>query len=737
MRPRLLQSVLTISVAVGAGATPGQAQVTVAPPRADTSLSLTALIAQAARVNAQVPERLRAYRARIESEMSLVVLDSGGRERTAQLEQVASDVRWRALDRYDQRVVGYREQAIGPTFSLMSFFGGWTIPTLYGNRLQLGVTSASDPNKPATTLRQSLTVHPLALNRDTYYTFSAGDTAVTLFSNGRRIPIVHVRVTPRPNPPGDAILFLGDMYLDADWKQITRMRGRLVEVRNGKATIKAGSRIPGVSGASFVELVNSEVNGEYWLPAFQRTEIQARIATFGDFRSLLRIVSRFYDYRPNDSSWNGPEAPPGVRHNLSFASARAQGRFNDWQRPLGAASTDVYYSEFDDLAPEGWQTDAETGGLRFRPRSLGEVFRFNRIEGAFTGVALESDLGGSGSAASVRGSAGWAWAEQTARGMIGLERRRGRTTVGLAAERSLAHTNDFQLPFSWGATLSALLGSNDDFDYLDRRSVTLSLSRVLGINRRSLFRLEIGPASDNAVEQHISRGLFVARDGGFRSNRGIREGSYFRTAGSLELNPEVSGLFVDRGFGARIHYERADARLHWQRAELRLAARRELGPFQLYARGDAGAVFGGVAPQALFEIGGGEGLSAYGYKEFAGDQAMLARAVLGYTLPFLRAPMHLPSNLIVPGIAPGLAAGIHAGWTDVSNEAAADAVRELGATLNPSTGELVPLSRPTEGVRASAEFLVTFFNGALAAGVTRPIDTRGRWKFTARMGQGF
>src|SRR6185503_20520171 len=106
------------------------------PPVTTPSASLAALLAEAARVNAQVPDRLRAYRARIESEMSLVVLDSGGRERTAQLEQVASDVRWRAPDRYDQRVVGYREQAIGPTFSLMSFFGGWTIPTLYGNRLQ-------------------------------------------------------------------------------------------------------------------------------------------------------------------------------------------------------------------------------------------------------------------------------------------------------------------------------------------------------------------------------------------------------------------------------------------------------------------------------------------------------------------------------------------------------------------------------------------------------------------------
>jgi len=111
--------------------------------------------------------------------------------------------------------------------------------------------------------------------------------------------------------------------------------------------------------------------------------------------------------------------------------------------------------------------------------------------------------------------------------------------------------------------------------------------------------------------------------------------------------------------------------------------------------------------------------------------------VIGYTFPFLRAPIRLPSNLFVPGIAPGLAAGVHAGWTEVSSPAAQRALLELGTTTDSVTGLMVPVSRPTDGVRASAEFLLTFFNGALAAGVTRQIDRRGPWKFTARMGQGF
>jgi hypothetical protein len=527
------------------------------------------------------------------------------------------------------------------------------------------------------------------------------------------------------------------MYLDADWKQIVRMRGRLVEVRNGKVTISAGSRIPGVSGASFVELVNQEVNGEYWLPAFQRTEIQARIALFGDFRTIVRIVSRFEDYRPNDSSWTGPEAPPGVRHNLTFASGTDQQRFNGWQRPIGAASGDVYYGEMNDLAPAEWRTASNAEGFHFLPRTLGEVFRFNRIEGLFTGLAVDRELRQSSPRLTTRASLGWAWAEHTARGSFSLNRQTTRTTTGLRFERSLAHTNDFQPPFAWSATLSALLGSSDDFDYLDRWTATAVVNRRLGTKERSLFWLEVGPGRDRAVQQNVSRGLFVATNEGFRPNRGIREGNYFRTAAALDLNPEVSGMFVDRGVGVRFFYERTDGSLRWQRLEFRLAARREVGPFQVYARGDAGTLLGTPAPQALFEIGGNEGLTAYGYKEFAGDNAALGRAVIGYTLPVWRAPIRLPGQFIIPGLAPGLAAGIHAGWTEISNAAARRAVLELGTRPDTTTGIAMPISRATNGVRSTAEFLLTFFNGALAAGITRPIDTHGAWKLTARMGQGF
>ena len=699
--------------------------------------ALGQLLSDAAAVNSQIPGRLHGYRARIETEMSLALLDSGRRERTAQVEQIASDVRYRNPDRYDQRVIGYRNQSVGPTFSLMSIFGGWTTPTLYGNHLQLGVTSATSSNRTINPRSPGLAIHPLSVNRNTYYMYEGGDTAVTLFStSGRRIPLARVRVTPRPDAPGDAILFYGDMYLDADRKQIVRMRGRIVEVKDGKVTLKSGSRIPGVSGASFVELVNVEVNGEYWLPAYQRTEFQARVALFGDFRSIVRIVSRFYDIRANDSTWTGPETPPGIQHSLTFAPASALERYRDWQQPLGSASTDAYFAEFADLAPEAWRTVGDAS-FRLTPRSLGEVFRCNRIEGAFTGLAGSHDFRDAAPGLSARASLGYAWSEKVARGMFGLQRTLGRTTTGLRVERALAHTNDFQPPLSYGATLSALLGSVDDYDYLDRRSAAAFVSRTFGTQRRSSMRLELGGGSDKAVSQNISKGLYVADGEGFRPNRGIMPGDYFRSTATLEINPQVSGLFVDRGIGLTMSYDRADGELKWQRLEVRTAARRELGPFQLYARGDAGTLLGDPQPQTMFELGGDLGLSGYDYKEFAGDRAALVRAVLGYTFPILRAPMRFPNALVLPGLAPGIAAGIHGGWAEVSSDKAREALLLLGSTFNPADSTFTPLSRPTDGMKASAEFLVTFFSGALALGVTRPIDQAGKWKFTGRVGQGF
>src|SRR2546423_6585919 len=118
------------------------AQLAAAVPGRDSTYSSPALasfIAVAAAANRAPPPMLRGYRARVESELSLLLRDTLGRERVAQVEQIAMTAAWERDLRYDLHVVGYRSQTVGVPYSALSFARSWTIPYLYGDRLSLGV----------------------------------------------------------------------------------------------------------------------------------------------------------------------------------------------------------------------------------------------------------------------------------------------------------------------------------------------------------------------------------------------------------------------------------------------------------------------------------------------------------------------------------------------------------------------------------------------------------------------
>src|SRR5438046_7457151 len=108
------------------------------------------MIAGAAVSNREPPAEFRGYRARIETELSLIIRDTLGRERAAQIEQLAADARWQRGGDYDVRVVGYRAENIGAPFSALSIVHGWTVPVLYGERLLLGVEIGSSDDRSRT-----------------------------------------------------------------------------------------------------------------------------------------------------------------------------------------------------------------------------------------------------------------------------------------------------------------------------------------------------------------------------------------------------------------------------------------------------------------------------------------------------------------------------------------------------------------------------------------------------------
>jgi hypothetical protein len=389
----------------------------------------------------------------------------------------------------------------------------------------------------------------------------------------------------------------------------------------------------------------------------------------------------------------------------------------------------VHSDDFLDLAPDVWRT---TGAPRFNlfPNSTSRIVRFNRVEGLFTGLAPSVDFRSVAPGLSAGVYAGWAWSEQTARGGAFSSYTRGRSIWGIRAERSLPTTNDFSLPFSDDPGVFAILSSVDNFDYVDRRTAMLSLTRVLGSVDVGLATVQFGLGDDRAERSRIAHGLLSSQR--FPENRGATDARYSIGSVDLELHPNVTGDFVQPGVGLRAHYETASGDLDWQRVDLSLAGRKYFGPVSLAAHADGGLVLGGSPPpQKLFELGGNDALPGYRFKEFAGDRAALFRTFASYRFNVWRRPIHAWRNLMLPGVAPGFAVSAQGGWTELSSAGARRAALALGEK------DGVPLSAATGGMRAVVGGGLTLFSDLVHVGAARPVDHPAPWRFVIGYGPAF
>ena len=731
-----------------------------------SSPALEAFIAAAATANRAPPSDLLGYGARIESELSLLVRDTLGRERVAQVEQVAMTAAWRRGADYNLRVIGYRSQTVGVPYSALSIARSWTEPYLYGDRLTLGVDvgQAVAPAKrrmggPDSSAKKSggdtlRAIHPLAMDRSVYYRFSGGDTVAVLHSRARAIPIARVRVTPELDSvsEGERLgAFDGEIDFDAERHEIVRIRGQFVASARSRGRRFSITRLPGVVAVAYVELVNAEVDGRYWLPSFQRSEFQATFAPLGAERSIFRLVSRFREMNvtaglpPVDSAADDSAGAPlgrpssSYRRRLSFAPSDSVSRYGEWAEPLGAATSKVSASDFDDLAPDSWRI---MGPPRFdlAPTKLEEVFRFNRIEGAYTGVAAGERFRDAAPGLTAHAYGGWAWTERTVRGGAWVSKRSGPWTAVARIDRALASTNDFTPPLdNGGEGFGALFAGVDDQDYVDRRVANLGLTKMLGSTHPGLVLVEGGVGEDRPERARLARSPVVG--GHFRLNRGSLPGRYARGVVTVELHPDVTGVYLEPGIGVVASYEIAGGGLRWQRGELTVAARKNLSDFVIAGRANAGIVAGQpLPPQQLLELGGENALPGYDYKAFAGDRAATAGVLAAYAFPLLRRPWRVIRSLVIPGLGPGIAIGAQGGWAELSTASARAAVQVLSGSpvdcaLPSECPE--PLSVETRGIRATVDARLTFFGGLIGVGVARPVDRAARWRLAFRFGQEF
>ena len=395
--------------------------------------AVRALVERAVVANRAVPDSLRAYEARVASEMAFVARQPDGIEQTFTVEQTESVVRWRRPGFFEQRVIGYRSQSVGLTVSAVGMFRqAWTVPILYGNRIVLlfGQPDSSSRRRSQRRRRADTTfaVHPFAEDRERVYRYSGGDTVVTINPGDRNIPVVRIRVEPTDSGLRRRIVaFRGDVELDGHRAQIVRMRGAFVTLGPQQSRV-ARLITSQVEAVAYVELENGEFEQRYWLPTYQRVEAQAAVALLGDQRAVFRVVSRFRDMTVNPSELStiasdtgGGDSLRASRHRLTFAPGDSISDFRDWSRDIGTLTASVQADDFTDVSPDAWRP---TGSplIRVRFEQPSDLAHYNRVEGAYTGVAAEARLRDAAPGFVVRGAVGWAWAEQTARGRISIER---------------------------------------------------------------------------------------------------------------------------------------------------------------------------------------------------------------------------------------------------------------------------------------------------------------------------
>lgn len=776
---RLVQGVLMCTCALGALASQVRAQSTtlvdssarakpIPTPGIAGAMSPTvsALLRAIRHAQQTIPTELLGYSATVESEVAVVLRTAVAREgpssangwqtgveRVLQVEQIESTLNWQNDGSIDQHVIGYRAHAITASLSTLSYFHRpWLVPVLYGNRLQLlfghdsVVNSDSSSRQHSANDKALVAVHPFAPDGESYYHYTGGDTVTVLHLRNRAIPIVRILIEPVAHVSRRTLLFRGEIDIDADRLQVVRMIGQFVVQDKSRSALR---RVLDATWQTiaYAELVNGEFDGRFWLPSEQRIEGQARTALAGEFSPILRVVSRFQHHELSTRTANTrateSKSTPSVQ--LTIASRDSLSAFGEWGSEIGQMTGETRAEDFDAVAPDRWRTQGAPR-LDWRADRINDVVRFNRIEGAFTGIAATLRFRDAAPGAAVGAHVGWAWAEQTARGALWGRWRRSSWAYDARVERALANTNDFHPLLDYEQSLMAVLATADDYDYVDRRSAMVGVSHQLPVLGKPMLRLESGVARDLGEQRRVMFGL-IHPDSSFRNNRPVAVGSYMRSAIGLELHPNVSGEFLEPGIGVGLWYVRGDGQLRWQRLEGRLTARHTVHSFTYAGRIDAIALFNRqVLPQQIIEFGENEGLPGYAFKEFGGDRAVLGRVAMSYELPFLHAPIRLGHSdsrfgrLVLPSLAPSLAIGFQGGWSEAHSASTRAALALFGTRVDTLSGQTMLATRPTGGVRSTVNVSLRFFGGALGVGVARPLDRlspSSGWHFIVGIGQPF
>jgi hypothetical protein len=651
-----------------------------------------ALVERVIRAGTTVPAELRDYRARMYSRITLSVRadSSEGGESPVTVDEMAGEVRWTRAG-LEQRIRGHRVRMLSPTpYTIGTVLEApWVVPHLYGNTIDVFSLAAT----PGGRSRVSSAIHPFSWRGLDVYRYEAGDTVRVRTSQGT-VTLVPIVVRPRASaPPTAQQTVAGTFHVDADRAAVARARFGFTD-REGRFLV--------TETGTFFELENGLVENRWWLPVRQRREVQIGSPLLGG-NVAIRMVTVLSGFDPN-TGWTPAER--GGR--LVWDVARGDSVFEGYARALGRAD-EADIADFADLREAVRPPDPDAGPVRVGVRyERGEhLFRYNRVEGAFLGLAARAEPRDVERRAwSLYGTAGYAISEGAVRGEASARwhprpasELSPQYIVAATGYRRLMNTQAFRPAFAWelGYALGAALGGYDVRDYYDATGGELQLTRRRGpFTARLTGRYE----SQDSVSRNTESFLFgEARD--FPVVADAEPGNHAAVEGELRWQRGAGAFSIGSSLVAALRGEAGFGDFRTQRVTALLSTRRTGKYVTFLARGDAGVVVGEAPPQFLFRFGGTEGLRGYERNEFAGSTALLGRGrLLLHLPPYGNEPLFRAGFFAFPPLRAALVLSGDAGRSDISDDS------------RPSLDRL--FSQTTDGWRTSYGLGLSLFEDAVA-----------------------
>jgi hypothetical protein len=677
---------------------------TIAPDSIWDTQDTRALVTRVIQTGTTVPQGLDDYHAAMGAViyLSLQSDTAQGGELPVTVDEFAGEVRWERDGDVQQTIHGHRVRMLAPApYTLGSLLEApWIIPHLYGNTIN--VFSLSPTPGGRTVLAQA--IHPFSLRGIDFYHYRSGSPVRVTTSSGVTT-LIPIHVRPRPGTlesSGRQRLVAGTFWVDFDRAAVARARFGFVE---------RGGRFVVTETGVFFELESALVEGEWWLPYRQRREIQIASPLLGG-AAAIRIVTTLSGFEVN-TGWDAPQQGAHLVMDLrddAFAGTP----------PPEGEPTDI--GDFADLVGLV-RTPGSTEGVQVALRyERGEhLFRYNRVEGAFVGLAgriqprdpERRDW-------SVYAHGGWAFAESAARGELAFRWHPGdplapgaHWSANLGAYRRLRDMTSFRPPLTWelGYALGAALGGYDVRDYYDAAGLELFASRRSG---GWIARLGGRAEQHDSVSRNTESSLFGSA-GDFPEVAPAEPGTHAAVEGMLRYARGTGAFGVGVGVIAQLTADQGFGDFGVTRATALLSTRFPSRYVTVIARGDAGVVLGAAPPQFLFRFGGIEGLRGYGRNEFGGSTALLGRArLLLHLPPYGQEPLFRAGFFLFPPLRPALVLSGDAGWAQVNDDSRASLLR-LGAA-------------ETDGVRSSYGAGLSLFEDAVSIEYVWPGDGgEGRW----------